>query len=300
MRRLRVSWIASRLLKASRSRGLNRPLVATVVVGLLVLSAAAFPHADAAGVPDLSQRAPTAAVVGPVVQGPGVIGVLGLAPCPPDEDNQNLPRPSAPPTPAAPAGSLAAPSLALAPASDTGRSNSDRLTGNNMPTVQGQAPAGSQVTVFDGRALIGAATADGQGRWSYMLNECQALNDGAHTISAQAQDAQGQVSPLSAGLTVTILTKAPAMPVIDAPAPNSHAQAGRVTISGTAAPNLTIQVLDGSKPQASTHADARGAWSLTLTGLTAGPHTFRAQALDAAGNASPAFNAHPITVDTAP
>ena len=223
----------------------------------------------------------------------------GLPICPPDKSNANQPHP-APPGPAPAVGSLAAPSIALAAASDTGVSNSDRLTGNNMPTFEGQAPAGSQVRVFDGQTLIGVATADGQGKWSSMVNECQALSDGTHRITAQAYDAAGHVSPLSAELAVTIATNPPAMPVIRSPAQNSHAKGGRVTITGTGGANTTIKVMEGTAVKANTRADGRGAWSVTLTGLAAGSHAFRASAVDAAGNESPAFNVRTVIIDTGP
>ena len=42
-----------------------------------------------------------------------------------------------------------APSLALRKESDTGVSDSDLLTGNNMPTFEGYAQVGTTVAVYD-------------------------------------------------------------------------------------------------------------------------------------------------------
>ncbi len=201
-----------------------------------------------------------------------------LPPCPADEiEDGGEPAPVQPQGPSQAAGSLAAPSFQLVPSSDTGISNSDRLTGNNMPSFEGQAPAGSTVALFADGLLVGIATADDQGNWSTMLNECQALDDGARAITAQAFDDAGQVSALSPELPVTILTTAPDMPVITPALANSHAKGGRLVVSGTAAPGTSIKVLEGRSVRARAQVDAGGAWSATVAGLAAGPHTLRAR-----------------------
>ncbi len=197
-------------------------------------------------------------------------------------------------------GNLAVPSFDLTQASDTGVSNSDHLTGNNMPSFEGQAPAGSTVAFYADGLLTGIAAADDQGSWSTMLNECQALADGARAITAQAFDDAGQVSALSPELAVTILTTAPDMPVITSALANSHAKGGRLVVSGTAAPGTTIKVIkEGRAVRARAQADAGGAWSATVGGLAAGPHTLRCATDRAAGNESPAFNDTVVTVDSA-
>ena len=198
-----------------------------------------------------------------------------LPPCPPNEiEDGGDPAPVQPQGPAASMGNLAVPSFDLTQASDTGVSNSDHLTGNNMPSFEGQAPAGSTVAFYADGLLTGIAAADDQGSWSTMLNECQALADGARAITAQAFDDAGQVSALSPELAVTILTTAPDMPVITSALANSHAKGGRLVVSGTAAPGTTIKVIEGRAVRARAQADAGGAWSATVAGSPPGRTPF--------------------------
>jgi hypothetical protein len=55
------------------------------------------------------------------------------------------------------------------------------LTNDNTPTVNGTAPAGSVVTIRDGSTVLGSATANAQGVWSFTPT---ALAEGAHSLSA--------------------------------------------------------------------------------------------------------------------
>ena len=112
----------------------------------------------------------------------------------------------------------------LAAASDTGVSSSDDITSNTTPTFTGTAVAGSTVRLYDtnGYTLLGTATADGSGNWSITSS---ALLPGAHTLTAKATDAAGNVSSASAGLTVHI-----AAPAIDSATYN--ASTGVLVVSG--------------------------------------------------------------------
>ena len=98
--------------------------------------------------------------------------------------------------PAAPTG------LDLDDASDTGSSNTDDITDDTTPTINGTAEADSLVTLYDtdGTTILGTATAAG-GTWSITSN---VLADGAHTLTAKAVDVAGNESSASSGLVVTI------------------------------------------------------------------------------------------------
>jgi hypothetical protein len=107
-----------------------------------------------------------------------------------------------------------APTLDLETDSDTGRSTSDDITSINTPTFSGEAEANSTVRLYEGDRLLGEdkadgeATAEGKKKWSITVSE--ALGDGQHTITANARDAVGNVSPPpDPRLTVTIDTVAP-------------------------------------------------------------------------------------------
>ena len=60
--------------------------------------------------------------------------------------------------------------------------------------LTGTAEANSKVTVFDGTTLLGTATANGSGAWSYTTNP---LSDGLHAFTATASDVAGNTSAAS-------------------------------------------------------------------------------------------------------
>ena len=78
-------------------------------------------------------------------------------------------------------------------------------------TLTGTAEAGSTVQVYDGATLLGTATANGTGAWSFATattgRRCPAF-------TAKATDAAGNISAASAALNVTVNTAAPNVPVI--------------------------------------------------------------------------------------
>lgn len=69
-------------------------------------------------------------------------------------------------------------------------------TNSLTPTVNGMAEAGTQVTLFDnaGNTPLGSAPVDGTGNWSITTGP---LSVGAHTLTAKALDAAGNLSPVS-------------------------------------------------------------------------------------------------------
>ena len=72
----------------------------------------------------------------------------------------------------------------------------DHITNDNTLTLTGTAEANSTVKVFDGATLLGSATADGTGAWSYTT---AALSNGAHSLTATATDAAGNTGVASSG-----------------------------------------------------------------------------------------------------
>ena len=83
----------------------------------------------------------------------------------------------------------------------------DGITNDNTLTLTGTAEANSTVKVYDGATLLGTATANGSGAWSYTT---AALADGAHSLTATATDAAGNTGAASSALSVTVDTTAPA------------------------------------------------------------------------------------------
>ncbi|PRP72412.1 hypothetical protein BUE93_01730 [Chromobacterium amazonense] len=202
--------------------------------------------------------------------------------------------------PGAPAG------LALSAATDTGSSHSDGKTSNNQPTVQGTAEAGSTVTVYVDGTVMGTATADGSGAWTYNLTS--SLSEGNHSIRATATDAAGNISGQSSAYNITIDTTAPAAPsglALSAASDtgSSHSDGmtsnNQPTVQGTAEAGSTVTVyVDGTAVGTAT-ANGSGAWSYNLaSSLADGNHSIRATATDAAGNVSAQSGGYNFIVDT--
>lgn len=81
------------------------------------------------------------------------------------------------------------------------------------PTIGGSAEPGASVTILDNGVVIGTATVDGSGAWSFTPST--PLADGLHSVTATAEDAAGNVGPASAPIEFTIDTSVqpPATPL---------------------------------------------------------------------------------------
>ena len=141
----------------------------------------------------------------------------------------------------------------------------DGITKSATLTLSGSAEANSTVKVYDGATLLGTATANGSGAWSFTTGT---LANGAHSLTATATDAAGNVSAASAATSVTVDTVAPVAPTIASFSPDS-ATAGDgitsatvLTLTGAAEANSTIKVYDGATLLGTATASGAGAWSL--------------------------------------
>src|SRR6185437_5610233 len=154
----------------------------------------------------------------------------------------------------------------------------DGITNDNTLTLTGTAEANSTVKVYDGATLLGTATTDGSGAWSYIT---AALSDGAHSLTATDTDAAGNPGAISAALAVTVDTVAPGAPVIVS---DAVVNTNEVLLTGTAETNSTVNVFDGTTKIGMTVAGTNGMWSFTTAALTNGAHSFTATDTDTAGN----------------
>ena len=177
----------------------------------------------------------------------------------------------------------------------------DGLTNDNTLTLTGTATAGSTVKVYDGATLLGSATANSNGAWSYTTT---ALSNGAHGLTATATDATGVTGPASMALNVTIDATAPVAPTISSFSTDSGVAGDGITndntltLTGTAEAGSTVNVYDGATLLGSANANGSGAWSFTTAALTNGAHSLTATATDAAGNTGVASTALSVTIDT--
>ena len=161
-------------------------------------------------------------------------------------------------------------------------------------TLSGTAEAGATVEVFEGAASRGTTTATG-GNWTMAIN---GVADGIHSYVATARDAAGNVSGNSNTRTITVDTAAPAAPVIGGS--NGAQNTTTVTLSGTAEANAVVEVFEGATSRGTTLTSAGGNWTLGISGVAEGSHSYVAMARDAAGNTSGNSNTRTITVDLTP
>ncbi|WBV44664.1 Ig-like domain-containing protein [Pseudoroseomonas cervicalis] len=140
---------------------------------------------------------------------------------------------------------VAAPTLALDPASDTGSSNEDLVTRDTTPVLRGTAEAGARIQIYLDGQVIATTDANDQGAWSvelpalsrqtvistpmpgivgldpqtqmpifgivYINMPGPLVTDGSYTLTAVATDLAGNVSQASAPLVLQLDTTAPGM-----------------------------------------------------------------------------------------
>ena len=182
------------------------------------------------------------------------------------------------------------PLVALDPDSDTGVSNSDDLTSMATPVVLLEAESDSIVHLFaDGTAAGDAALPGSRGEVPI-----GPLNDGAHDITATAEDVAGNASGTSADLDLVVDTVAPAPPTFDLDAASDTIPVGdqatsleSVILVGATDPLAVVDLTRGDDlmPFATRDAEADGTFSFAVS-LAEGDNLLQAAAMDAAGNRS--------------
>lgn len=172
---------------------------------------------------------------------------------------------------------VATPTLALV--TDTGASNTDKITSQGAIQVSGLEAGATWQYSTNG----GTSWATGTG------DRIQLSSDGVKSVTVRQTDAAGNVSTVSAPLALTLDTTAPTDPVINTVAGNDVVNAAErsagVTVSGTAEANATIVVDWGT--QKTVTADGTGAWSVVFASAEMpldGPTDVIVTATDAAGN----------------
>ena len=181
----------------------------------------------------------------------------------------------------------------LGASSDTGRSNSDRVTADSTPRFSGGGDEGDEITYYMNEQALGTVTVGASG--SYAFSITSPLSDGEYKFTATSVDLAGNASSMSTPEVVTIDTVAPTRPF----APNmlSSSDSGRSNsdnITNIRTPNFngTIEpharahlILDGVE---FFHDDTgvTGNWSGSTNSLSGGTHTYAVRASDLAGNTS--------------
>ena len=178
--------------------------------------------------------------------------------------------------------------LDLADESDTGTSQTDDLTRDTTPLLQGKGEPGATVTLTLEGKVMAVLTVDGNGNWQYQIPET--LADGPHDFRVDAVDIAGNRA--SDTLTVTVDTRA----AIDIDDLDTDSILGhdKVTLSGSttdveAGQRVTITLV-GQNGQTlfsgSALVGSDGRWQLGGLDLSSiqGPYEVRAEVTDLAGN----------------
>jgi VCBS repeat-containing protein len=191
--------------------------------------------------------------------------------------------------------------------SDTGRSDTDNITANNMPVIGGfGAEGGATVRLYSDGILIGSSTANASGIWSNF--QYAALSQGSHVITARVVDAAGNESADSQSLLVTIDQTPPAAPVrpdLTAGSDTGVSNSDNITndttptFTGTAEAGADVRLYANGVQMGATTADGAGNWTITSNSLAHGNYTVTARAVDAAGGTSSLSPSLSVTVDTA-
>ncbi len=192
---------------------------------------------------------------------------------------------------------------------DTGASDSDGITSDKNISIMGTAEPNASVEVFTQFGPIRKTQADGNGDWVLDITDIT-LVEIMVDLTAEAEDVAGNVSAKSDVFKLTPDFTAPAKPVITGITDDTGSSSSdgitkdkNITISGTAEPGAIVEVSTQFGPVRKTQANAGGNWVLDITDITLFEIVVNltAEAVDAAGNVSPASDVFVLTPDfTAP
>ncbi len=123
------------------------------------------------------------------------------------------------------------------------------------------------------------------------------LEDGAHSFAVRASDAVGNTDASPATYTWSIDLAATQPPVITQPSAGTVTGQRNVTLAGTAAGGALVEAFEDTQPRGSAIADAAGAWSIEVTDLPDGVHSFSTRATVGSGMSGQSAVVT-VTVDT--
>ncbi|MEQ7798604.1 Ig-like domain-containing protein [Pedobacter sp. ASV1-7] len=196
----------------------------------------------------------------------------------------------------------------LAAGSDSGISNTDKITNVTTPVITGTAEADATVTLYDtdGITILGTAVAT-NGNWSITSST---LSSGSHTLTAKARDLAGNTGVASTGLSVTIDTTSPTLAITSNVSTLKSGQTATISFTFSEDPGSTF-TWDGSSGDVVVSGGTLGA--ISGSGLV-GTATFTPTAninvgtasitvaagsyTDIAGNNGGAGNTPSLTFDT--
>ena len=171
----------------------------------------------------------------------------------------------------------------LASGSDSGSSSSDDLTNDVTPTLTGTVSdlnGVAKVEIYDGTTLLGEASIDASGNWSFTVPSD--LGEGLHHLTAVATDAAGN-DVQSSELQVTIDTEEPAAPGLELSNDTGLSASDHITMDGSLAAPSGIEA--GALVEYS--ANGIDGWSTSVPDTSGeGDYTVFVRQTDVAGNVS--------------
>ncbi|EGN1030608.1 BapA prefix-like domain-containing protein [Salmonella enterica] len=158
--------------------------------------------------------------------------------------------------------------------------NNDR-TDEAKPLFSGQGEAGNTITIKEGSTVIGSATVDENGRWTF--TPTTPLSDGEHTFTVEQSDKAGNTSRVTTTPTIIVDTTPPDAAIIDNVAKDG------TTVSGTAEAGCTVSIYDpAGNYLGSTITGENNHFSITLNPAQTHGERLEARIQDAVGNIGPA------------
>ncbi|NJN92738.1 MAG: hypothetical protein HC875_00945 [Anaerolineales bacterium] len=156
-------------------------------------------------------------------------------------------------------------------------------------TLTGTGEPGSEVEIVVDGKVVGQATVDSDGKWSFATDLPDA---GEYEISVQSVDADGKVLAASeaVALTVAEALEAPALDSLD------EVTAGEVTLTGTGEPGSEVEIVVDGKVVGQATVDSDGKWSFATDLPDAGEYEISVQSVDADGKVLAESNAVALTV----
>ena len=237
---------------------------------------------------------------------PGTMSQTGI-PAPAAEASNVVPRltnvpPNPTPVAVAPPPAAAEPAIAPAPSFDIAR-----VSPSGTAVLAGRAAPGASVTVRDGPAVLGQATADGRGEWVVVPDA--AMSPGGRSLTLASRSPDGTEAAGTDTLVVLVPPRASPEPVVALAVPAQgparvvqgpgaqppgaqplglqtvgYNDQGAIRFAGTAPPGATLRLFIDNVPAGQATADAAGSWTMEPGAAVAeGVHTLRLDQIGATG-----------------
>ncbi|MCV6639001.1 Ig-like domain-containing protein [Candidatus Albibeggiatoa sp. nov. NOAA] len=193
-----------------------------------------------------------------------------------------------------------APTIKLDASTDSGLSNSDKITNNTTPILNGTAEENTTIIIYDEQnSIVDTAIAIG-GHWSISIPDNAALTDGKYSYTAKAIDAAGNVSDLSKPLIITIDT-IPAAYSVDMLTTNDQTpQLTGSTDDWKAEIDVRVLTQPAQYLSNAVSNNVSGTWVLAdnrLDSIDEGTYDIEVSGVDRAGNASTYLISNSLTLD---